>query len=144
MTTLSDEDVLELRKAARAGVRARELAARFGISRAYVYELAAGRARPTAVAADTDPAPPAGAATRALDAFVDSLGPLRGERAALAALAALLADRLDAVAGVDSAAGVAAAERVAGRLVAIVERLADGEAREGAEMAARRMLEAIT
>ena len=53
MTTISDEDVLELRKAAKAGVRAAELAARFGVSRAYVYELAAGRARPAIVAAAT-------------------------------------------------------------------------------------------
>jgi hypothetical protein len=142
MTTISDDDVLELRKAAKAGASASELAVQFGISRAYLYELAAGRARPTVVAAATDPAP-ADAATRAVDAYVDSLGPLRGERAALAALAALLAGRLDAVAGLDSAAAVMASERVAGRLVAIVERLAEGEAREGAEVAARRILAAI-
>ena len=74
---------------------------------------------------------------------MDSLGSLQGERATLAGLGALLAGRLDAVAGLDSAAAVLAAERVAGRLVAIVERLAEGEAKEGAEMAAKRILGAI-
>jgi hypothetical protein len=142
MTTISNQDVLELREAASCGARATELAARFGVSRGYVYELVSGRARPAVLPADSDPAP-AGAAACALDAFVGSLGPLRGERAAIAALAAVLAGRLDAVAGVDSAAAVAAAERVAGRLVAIVERLAEGEAQEGAEAAASRMLQAV-
>ena len=74
--------------------------------------------------------------------FLDELDELRGERAALAALARVLADRLDALATVHSAAAAMAAERVAGRLSELIERLAAGAEREGAEEAAKRILRA--
>ena len=124
-----------------------ELVARFGVSRGYVYKLVSGNARPLAQVAGGDHLNPpdkrsgsAGPARMALDALVAELGELSGERAALGAV---LADRLDAVAVLETAAAGSGAERVAGRLEEIVDGLAAGEAREGAGQAAARMLGAL-
>ena len=73
----------------------------------------------------------------AIDEFVAGLGELHGERRALAAVAGVLADRVDGARATGSAA-------VAARVLAdLIERLAADARREESEGRARRALQAI-
>jgi hypothetical protein len=84
-----------------------------------------------------EPATAQGAARAAVETFIRELGELRGERRAVASFALVLADR------VDGSPGVAGAAAAVAQLATLAERLAEGEAQEGAEAAARRMLQAV-
>ena len=76
-------------------------------------------------------------AREAIDEFVSGLGELHGERRALAAVAGVLADRVDGARATGSAA-------VAARVLAeFIERLEAGVRREQSEERARRALKAI-
>ena len=76
-------------------------------------------------------------AREAVDQFVSGLGELHGERRALAAIAAALANRIDCARAAGSAA-------VAARTLAdLIERLAADVKREQSEEEARRALQAI-
>jgi transcriptional regulator with XRE-family HTH domain len=127
---LNPEQVAELRALAGKGATRTDLAARFGVSRTTVANLL--RAGPPPVNG-SEP----GVARAAVEAFIQELGELRGERRAVAGLALVLADRVD---GSPSVAGAAAA---VAQLATLVEQLEAGQTQEEANVRARRALAAV-
>jgi hypothetical protein len=129
---LNPEQVAELRALAGKGATRTDLAARFGVSRTTVANLL--RAGPPPV---NGSAAEPGVARAAVEAFIQELGELRGERRAVAGLALVLAERVD---GSPSVAGAAAA---VAQLAALVEQLEAGQTQEEANVRARRALAAV-
>jgi hypothetical protein len=131
---LSGEQVEDLRKRHARGESKAALAAEVGVSPTTVANyLRVGLSREERGAVS-----PAGSSARAaVDRFLDGLGPLAGERAALAGVARVLSDRIDTT---PSAASAAAAAR---EVSAIVSKLAAGQTQEEAHVRARRALAAV-
>ena len=126
---LTPEQAREVRDLHETGWTKTALARRFGCSATTVARYLNGGAAAAAV--------PAPLAREAVDRFVAELGELEGERRALAAVAGVLADRVDGARAAGSAA-------VAGKTLAdLIERLAADARREQSEERARRALKAI-
>jgi hypothetical protein len=128
---LTDAQVQQMRDLEAQGWTKVALAERFAVSETTIANYL--RERPEVV-----PMPPVQPAARAaVDEFIRGLGPLQGERLALAAVAGVLADRVDGARAAGSAA-------VAAKTLAdLVERLAAGVRAEQSEAQARKALAAI-
>jgi len=137
MTRLADDQVGALRERAAAGVPVPQLAAEFGVSRAYCYKLVAGEARAGAVSPADDES---GGVAATVREFVAGLGGLSGRHAAVAGLAVDLARRLDSCPP-GTAAGAAAAARVAAMLSDLLGELAPAD--QDATAAATRLLRGL-
>ena len=137
MTLLADDQVGALRERAAAGVPVPQLAAEFGVSRAYCYKLVAGEARAGAVSPADDES---GGVAATVREFVAGLGGLSGRHAAVAGLAVDLARRLDSCPP-GTAAGAAAAARVAAMLSDLLGELAPAD--QDATAAATRLLRGL-
>ena len=126
---LSLEQVQALRQLEAEGWTRTALAERFNVSRTTIVNY---------LREDVAPAAPVAPTTRvAVDEFLAGLGELEGERRALAAVAGVLADRVDGARAAGSAA-------VAARTLAdLIERLAADVRREEGEARARDALQAI-
>jgi transcriptional regulator with XRE-family HTH domain len=124
---LTLDQVQAMRALEQEGWTRAALAGRFGCSRTTVANYLNGDLT----------VPASRGARKAIDEFVCGLGELDGERRALAAVARVLADRVDGARATGSAA-------VAARVLAdLIERLAADVRRDRSEERARRALKAI-
>jgi transcriptional regulator with XRE-family HTH domain len=125
---ISDEDLARLRLLGEEGWSLAALAARFGISATHVGRLLRGVQRPS-IASSHDDGEAVGAAD-AVAAFLAEESDLSGADEVLAAVALLLAQKLDGCAASDAAAAAQAMPRLAAQLVAVLDALRDGALRE--------------
>jgi len=125
---ISDEDLRCLRLLGAEGWPVAALAARFGISATHVGRLLRGVQRPS-IASSHDDGEAVGAAD-AVAAFLAEESDLSGADEVLAAVALLLAAKLDGCAASASAAAAQAMPRLAAELASALDALRDGVPRE--------------